>query len=158
MASPQEKLADALEALKALQAKGVVAVRSFDLSRIHRERLVRNGHLEQVMKGWYIPARPEGRTGESTAWYASFWDFCAVYFEERFGDRWCLSAEQSLFVHAGQRSVPRQLLVRAPKGRNKATTLPHDTSLFELRADPPPETSRQPRRPMAVPTAAASSR
>jgi hypothetical protein len=31
-------------------------------------------------------------------------------------------------------TVPRQLLVRSPKARNKITTLPHDTSLLETRA------------------------
>jgi hypothetical protein len=143
MASPQEKLADSLEALEALQRKGAVAVRSSDLSRTHRERLLQNGFLKEVMKGWYIPARPDERAGESTAWYASFWDFCAAYLEERFGDQWCLSPEQSLFLHAGQRTVPKQLLVRTPKGRNNATALPYDTSLFELRTDPPPEASRE---------------
>jgi hypothetical protein len=139
MASPQEKLADSLEALEVLQAKGVVAVRSSDLSRTDRERLLQNGFLKEVMKGWYIPARPEERTGESTGWYASFWDFCTAYLEERFADQWCLSPEQSLFLHVGQRTVPRQLLVRAPKGRNKPTDLPHNTSLFELRAELPPK-------------------
>ena len=143
MASPQEKLADSLEALEILLAKNVVAIRSSDLSRTHRERLVQNGFLKEVMKGWYIPARPEEHAGESTAWYASFWEFCAGYLEERFGDEWCLSPEQSLFLHTGQRTVPRQLLVRAPRGRNNVTALPHDTSLFELRVEPPPETSRE---------------
>jgi hypothetical protein len=143
MATPQEKLADSLQALETLQRTGVVAVRSSDLSRTDRERLLQNGFLKEVMKGWYIPARPDERAGESTVWYASFWDFCAAYLEERFGDQWCLSPEQSLFLHAGQRTVPRQLPVRAPKGRNNATVLPHNTSLFELRADPPPDTSRE---------------
>jgi hypothetical protein len=31
-------------------------------------------------------------------------------------------------------TVPRQLLVRSPKARNKVTTLPYDTSLFDTRA------------------------
>ena len=143
MASPQEKLADSLEALKALQREGVVAVRSADLSRTHRERLLKNGFLQEVMKGWYIPARPEERAGDSTAWYASFWEFCATYLEERFGEEWCLSAEQSLFLHAGRHTVPRQLLVRAAKGRNRPTALPHNTSLFDLRAELPPKGSRE---------------
>src|SRR5690606_15900404 len=144
MASPQEKLADSLEALEALQGKGVVAVRSSDLSRTDRERLLQAGFLKEVMKGWYyIPARPDERGGESTAWYASFWGFCAAYLERRFGDQWCLSPEQSLFLHAGQRTVPKQLLVRAPKGRNNATDLPHNTSLFELRAELPAASSRE---------------
>ena len=79
MATPQEKLAESLEALKALQERGVVAIRAADLARTHRERLVRNGFLQEVMKGWYIPARPDGPAGESTAWYTSFWAFCAAF-------------------------------------------------------------------------------
>jgi len=134
MASPHEKLAESLEALRALQDRRVVAVRSGDLTRTHRERLVKNGFLQEVMKGWYIPARPDEATGESTAWYASFWGFCAAYLKERFGANWSLSPEQSLLLHAGNMTVPRQLLVRSPMARNKITTLPHDTSLLDTRA------------------------
>jgi hypothetical protein len=47
MATPQQKLADSLETLAALQ-KRAVAVRSSDLSRIHRERLVTGGFLQEV--------------------------------------------------------------------------------------------------------------
>lgn len=140
MASPQEKLADSLEALEALQARGIVAVRSSDLSRTHRERLLKNGFLQEVMKGWYIPARPDQQAEETTAWYASYWAFFAAYLNERFGEQWCLSPEQSLFFHVGRRTVPKQLLVKAPRGRNKPTALPHGTSLFDLRAElPAPE-------------------
>ena len=134
MASPHEKLAESLEALRALQARGVVAVHSGDLTRRHRERLVKNGLLQEVMKGWYIPARQDEATGESTAWYAAFWGFWAAYLKERFGTNWSLSPEQSLLLHAGNTRIPRQLLVRSPKARNKITTLPHATSLFDTRA------------------------
>jgi len=134
MVSPHEKLAKSLEALRALQDRGVAAVRSGDLTRTHRERLVKNGFLQQVMKGWYIPVRPEEVTGKSTVWYASFWSFCAAYLQARFGTNWSLSPEQSLLLHAGNMTVPRQLLVRSPKARNKITTLPHGTSLFDTRA------------------------
>ena len=139
MASPQEKLAGSLEALRGLQERGIVAIRSRDLSRVYRERLVKNGFLKEVMKGWYIPARPDEIPGDSTAWYASFWDFCADYLAERFGKDWCLSPEQSLLLHAGNRTVPTQLLVRTPKGGNKPTTLPHGTSLFDVRYPVPKE-------------------
>jgi hypothetical protein len=88
MVSPHEKLAESLKSLRALQGRGVVAVRSGDLTRTHQERLVKNGFLQKVMKGWYIPARPDDATGESTAWYASFWGFCAAYLQERFGTNW----------------------------------------------------------------------
>ncbi len=143
MARPQEKLADSLKALKELQERGVVAIRSADLTRTHRERLLRNGFLYEVMKGWYIPARPDGAAGESTAWYASFWDFCAAYLNERFGTEWSLSPEQSLSLHVGNRAVPRQLLVRSPKARNRVTPLPHETSLFDVRAALPAEGQRE---------------
>jgi hypothetical protein len=134
MPRPHEKLAKSLEVLRALQDRGIVAVRSGDLTRTHRERLVKNGFLHEVMKGWYIPARPDEAKGESTTWYASFWGFCAVYLQERFGANWSLSPDQSLLLHTGNMTVPRQLLVRSPKARNKITTLPHGTSLLDMRA------------------------
>ena len=139
MATPQEKLAESLDALRKLQDRGVVAIRAADLSRAHRERLLKNGFLQEVMKGWYIPARPDDAARESTAWYASFWAFCAAYLRERFGSEWCLSPEQSLSLHAGNHAVPPQLVVRTPRGGNKATALPHGTSLFDVRAAVPEE-------------------
>ncbi len=75
MAKPSEKLANSLEALKALQGTGAQAIRSADLTRVHRERLLKHGFLQEIMKGWYIPARPDDTAGESTAWYASYWGF-----------------------------------------------------------------------------------
>jgi len=91
------------------------------------------------MKGWYISSRPDALAGESTAWYASFWDFCASYLNGRFSTDWCLSPEQSLLLRAGNRTVPPQLLVRSPKGDNKITGLPHDTSLLTVRYSMPDE-------------------
>jgi hypothetical protein len=134
MATPSEKLANALETLHTLQTNGVAAIRSADLSRTHRERLVQNGFLEEVIKGWYVPARPGETRGESTAWYASFWKFCAAYLNHLKGDDWCLSPEQSIALHVEDMTVPRQLLVRATKARNNVTELPHGTSLLDIRA------------------------
>ena len=133
MARPSDHLASSLEQLKNLQRQGRVAVRARDLSRVHRERLSRNGFLREVMKGWYIPSRPDEQVGETTAWYAAYWAFAAQYLESRFGDEWCLSADQSLLFHVGDRAAPSQLLVRSPKGSNKPTPLPHDTSVFDVR-------------------------
>ena len=81
--------------------------------------------------------------GDSTAWYASFWRFCAAYLETRFGAKWCLSPEQSLSLHAGNWTVPKQLVVRSPKARNKVTGLPHGTSLLDLRAALPAAGDRE---------------
>jgi len=93
--------------------------------------------LQEVMKGWYIPAHPDETVGESTAWYASFWQFCAAYLKHLKGDDWCLSPEQSLSLHAENWSVPRQLLIRASRARNNVTALPHETSLLDIRASIP---------------------
>ena len=139
MATPQEKLAESLEALRKLQDRGVVAIRAADLSRAHREHLLKNGFLQEVMKGWYIAARPDDGAGESTAWYASFWAFCAAYLRERFGSEWCLSPEHSLSLHTGNHAVPPQLVVRSSRGGNKATALPYGTSLLDVRAAVPEE-------------------
>ena len=109
-------------------------MRASDLPRSHRERLVRHGFLLPVIKGWYVAASPDRRAGDTTAWYASFWRFCAGYLNARFGEAWCLSPEQSLLLHTGNRTVPGQLLVRAPRGRNQVTSLLHGTSLLEVRA------------------------
>ena len=134
MPSAAEKLASSLEELETLQSGGSIALRSKDMSRTHRERLLKAGFLKEVMKGWYIPSRPDENAGESTAWYTSFWGFCAQYLSDRFGTDWSLSPEQSLIIHAGNTTVPAQLLVRAVKGGNSKTDLPHNTSLFETRA------------------------
>ena len=133
MATPQQKLAESLAVLKKLQDEGLVAIHSKTMTRTHRERLVNNGFIEEVMKGWYIPVRPEEPAGESTAWYASFWGFCADYLNSRFGDQWCLSPEQSLCIHSGNWNVPGQLLVRTPKGGNKPTYLLHETAILDVR-------------------------
>jgi hypothetical protein len=137
MAKPSEKLAESLEALHTLQERGIIAIRSSDLTRTHRERLRQNGFLQEVMKGWYTPARPDETEGESTAWYASFWRFCAAYLQHLKGKDWCLSPEQSLLLHAENWTVPRQLLVRAAKARNNITPLPHGTSLLDVRSTLP---------------------
>jgi len=121
MATPSEKLADSLEVLHKLQEAGKVAIRSSDLTRTHRERLSKNGFLQEVMKGWYIPARPDESVGESTAWYASYWQFCATYLHQLRGDDWSLSPEQSITLHVENWAVPKQLLIRATKAGNNLT-------------------------------------
>jgi len=137
MAEPSTKLANSLEALKALQDAGRSAIRSRDLSRTHRERLLKNGFLKEVMRGWYVQSRPDEGQGESTAWYASYWEFLKDYLNERYGDDWSLSPEQSLLLHAANRAVPRQLLIRSPKGSNNTTDFPFETSLVDTRQATP---------------------
>ena len=140
MATPNEKLAESLDALKALQQDGRRVFRSDDLSRIHRERLVANGFLQEVMKGWLISSSPSVHTGDSTPWYASFWEFCARYCNDRFAEEWYLSPEQSLLLHGERTVIPDQVVVNSPKGTNNAIELLFGTSLYDLKVPAMPAT------------------
>ncbi|MBX9786946.1 MAG: Fic family protein [Alphaproteobacteria bacterium] len=137
MAKPQEKLAQSLKVLKDLQQKERIVLRTTDLSRTHRERLLANGFIREVIKGWYIPTRPDEGAGESTGWYSSFWEFCTAYLNHRFGAAWCLSPEQSLNLHSGNKTIPKQVLIRAPKASNKVTLLLYETAVLDVRATLP---------------------
>ena len=128
-----EKLAKSLLVIKQYQDQGVVAIQSKMLERADRERLIKHGFIKEVLRGWYVLSAPDERQGDSTLWYTSYWKFCAAYLNNRLGEQWCLSAEQSLNLHIGEKMVPAQLLVRSPKGRNQPTHFIHDTSVFDVR-------------------------
>ena len=92
MAKLSDKLAASLEALKTLQEHqpNLVIKGTSPLGATHTKRLVENGFLQRVIKGWYIPSMP-GSEGDTTVWYASYWAFIAAYANERFGTEWCLT-------------------------------------------------------------------
>src|SRR3954462_3026214 len=106
MATPAEKLADALDSLHALQKDGLVAIHTNDISTVYRQRLLKNGFLKEVVRGWYIPSSPEEKQGDSTSWYANYWEFCARYINEKYSDNYILSADQSVQLHSGNQTVP----------------------------------------------------
>ena len=134
MGTPAENLAKSLELLKSLQGQGRVAIRSSNLTRVHRQRLVKNGFLIEVMKGWYYPSNPLLQPGETTSWSISYWGFCSQYLTHRFGDDWTLSAENSLLWQTGNRQVPQQLIVKSPKASNNVQALLHRTTILGLKA------------------------
>jgi hypothetical protein len=133
MPTPQQNLAAALKELHKLQKDGRNVFSSAELPRFARERLMRQGFLQPVVKGWLISSKPGVAPGDSTPWYASFWEFCARYCNKRFGDKWHLSPEQSLLLQAENSSVPVQVIVYSPKGTNNTLALPFRTSLFDLK-------------------------
>jgi hypothetical protein len=137
MATPAERLADSLDELRKLQVDGKVAIQSDELSRTHRERLVANGFLKEVVKGWYIISRPDERPGDTTSWYSNFWHFCSRFLNEKHKENWCISAEQSMQIHAGNWSVPTQLIIKSPEANNFKTELLYETSLFSMRSELP---------------------
>ncbi len=141
MPKPNEKLAESLTVLRELQRNGRRIFRSSDLSRTHRERLLRNGFLREVVKGWVMSSSPNAEAGDSTPWYASFWNFCESYCNERFADSWHLSPEQSLLLHAENTVIPSQAVVYSTKGTNHAVSLPFDTSLYDLKQSSMPAKS-----------------
>lgn len=130
-----EKLAASLQVLAGLQEEGRRVFASSEISRTHRDRLKRAGFITPVIKGWWMATDPGVRPGDTTAWYASFWEFCGRYCSSRFGNRWHLSPELSLLLHAEATDVPRQVVVHALKGTNNAIELPFETSLFDYAVD-----------------------
>lgn len=142
MATLQQKLADSLSVLKKYQDQhpdNLVIKGATTLGATHTKRLVDTGYLQMVIKGWYIPSFP-GNEGDSTVWYVSYWPFMTAYLNDKFGDRWCLSAEMSLYLYSGKSVVPKQLIVRAEKGNNNVTLLPFGTSLLDIKASVPKTT------------------
>lgn len=65
--------------------------------------------------------------------------FLLPIFGRKIWEKWIISPEESLLLHAGDTAVPKQLIVRSPDANNTTITFPHNTSLFQLRADLPPQ-------------------
>jgi hypothetical protein len=137
MATPAENMAKSLEALKELHDSGKIAIKTSDLSRTNRERLQKNGFLKEVIKGWYIATPANEQTGDSTSWFTSYWAFCAGYLENRYGDDYFISPDQSILLHAGNWTVPQQLIIRTSRGVNHNTPLPFNTSLWNWQSPVP---------------------
>lgn len=146
MASIQQKIADSLSVLKNFQDTndcGIVKGMK-TLGETHTKRLIENGYLEQVIKGWYMPTMP-GMEGDTTAWYASYWKFIVAYSNNRFADNWCLTPEESLDFYAGDTTAPNQLIIRSTKASNNIVNLMHGTSLLDISASMPKQVVIEPK-------------
>lgn len=130
---PNQQLAESLKKAKDLAREGLI--KSSLLDRTHRERLIKAGCLTEVIRGWYLLTSPDASNGGSTAWFGGFWAFTKRYMDERFGENeYCVSAESSLNFHAGDTTIPRQIIILTKKESNSNIDLIHDTSIF-LRTD-----------------------
>lgn len=134
MAPPNTLLAKSLTVLADLQKAGKHVIRGSELPRMDRQRLVKAGFLEEVFRGWYLPSRSDAQPGSSAAWFAGMREFIASYCDERFGDDWHVSPDQSLMLRTGERTLPKQVQVWAPGANNQIVPLPHGCSLFLYRA------------------------
>ncbi len=137
---PTNKLVSSLAVLKERQARGARIFRSDDFKRSDRERLIKHGFLQSVIRGWLVSSSPETTEGDTTPWFASFWEFCWLYCNHRFKQEWNLSPQQSLAHYAEKTAVPNQVVVHSPHGQNNTIKLPFGTSLFCLKQKSmPPE-------------------
>lgn len=141
MGSINKKLARSLEVLMERQGEGRRIFRSAEFPREDRERLLRNGFLQPVIQGWLMLSSPSAKPKDTTPWYSSVWEFCAQYCAHRFGDRWHLSAGDSLLLHAENTAVPKRIRVQAEQGTNHNLSLPFDTVLSDLKAARIPDDS-----------------
>ncbi|GAB6041051.1 hypothetical protein [Endothiovibrio diazotrophicus] len=130
--SPDTLLAESLKRVQAKAHLGVI--RSSEISRTDRERLLRGGWLRNVIKGWYLltgrPLAQADEAGDTTLWYSHFWDFVGVYLSGRYDNEYCLSAEASLDLHTGSSTIPAQVVALVKRGGGQPLYLPHDTSLL----------------------------
>ena len=129
MAQPFHKLL-AASLRNAKQAAGHQIIRSEQLSRINRERLIKADCLQKIVRGWYLFCTPGTDPGESAPWYASFWDFVRLYLTERFGKDYCLSPEASLNLYLGKNYLPSQIVIITKSGGTAVLKLLHNTSLL----------------------------
>lgn len=130
-----DQLASALNRVHEIAKKqGGNIVLSADIERSDREFLVRMGWLQEIIKGWYMLVKPDVHTGESTIWYANFWDFIRIYLEHHHGEDYCLSAENSLELHVGSCAIPRQVIAITARGGGQPQELLFNTSIFAYAA------------------------
>ncbi len=124
----RETLADILEKVYKVSKNNIVQSRL--LSRRDRQRLLVAGFMQEVIKGWYILIDPTRNEGESTSWYASFWNFIQIYLDQRLGTEYCLSAECSLDVWAESETILPQLVVITKKASTSVIKLPFNSSIL----------------------------
>lgn len=121
-------LAKVLERVCKVAENGII--QSSDLSRGDREKLARAGLLKEIIKGWYVIVDPTKVDGETTLWYATYWNFVRIYLKKRLGDEYCLSAECSLDVWSESDYILPQLVVVTSKSSTSIVNLPFNTSIL----------------------------
>ncbi len=124
----KKPLADILE--KAHKASENNIIQSKLLDRTDRQKLLIAGFMQEIIKGWYILVDPTRNEGESTSWYASYWNFVQTYLNQRLGKDYCLSAECSLDIWAESEIILPQLVVITKKASTSVIKLPFNSSIL----------------------------
>jgi Fic family protein len=105
----QQKLATALTELHRVLGSERGVVRGKQIKNTTRVLLLERGYLREILKGWYFVSDPLAAPGDTTPFFANYWEYLATYLSERFGADYCLTAEHSLLRHAQHNVVPKQV-------------------------------------------------
>lgn len=127
--SEQQKLAKALEELRQIIGLDHGVVRGNQLKNSTRVLLLEKRFLREVLKGWYFVSDPSADLGDTTLFYANFWEYLAHYLNDRFDNKYCLTAEYSMLRHSRYNLVPRQINVILATNQSQIQTLAYQHSL-----------------------------
>lgn len=136
----RQRLARALEELHGVLGSDQGVVRGKQLANAHRLLLLERGYLREILKGWYFVSDPVAEPGDTTPFYANFWEYLARYLEERFGAGYCLTAEHSLLRHAQYNVIPKTVNVMLAVNQSQVQELAfgHTVALYPGRSAFPP--------------------
>ena len=128
----QQKLAKALTELHSVLGSEQGVVRGKQIKNSTRLLLLERGYLREILKGWYFVSDPLAEPGDTTPFYANYWEYLASYLTERFGTDYCLTAEHSLLRHAQHNVVPKQVNVMLAVNQSQAQELAfgHSVALY----------------------------
>lgn len=104
--SASQRLSRALSELHSVLGAERGVVRGPQISNATRVLLLEKGYLREILKGWYFVSDPLVGHGDTTPFYANFWEYLASYLDDRFGTNYCLTAEHSLLRHAQYNVIP----------------------------------------------------
>lgn len=132
------KLSTALAELHGVLGSERGVVRGSELKNATRLLLLDRKFLRQVIRGWYFVSDPAAGGGDTTPFYANFWEYLARYLDERFGIKYCLSAEHSMLRHAASNVVPQQVAVHLGVAQSQVQPLAFAITLNMYPATLPP--------------------
>jgi fido (protein-threonine AMPylation protein) len=121
--SSKQRLARSLKELYDVLGADRGVVRGSQISNDARLLLLKTGYLREILKGWYFVSDPTAAAGDTTPFYANFWEYLARYLGDRFGADYCLTAEQSLLRHAQYNVIPRTVNVMLAVNQSQVQNL-----------------------------------
>lgn len=140
--SARQKLARALEELHGVLGSERGVVRGPQISNANRLLLLEAGYLREILRGWYFVSYPTAEQGDTTPFFANFWEYLTRYLSERFDTGYCLTAEHSLLRHAQHTVIPKTVNVMLAVNQSQVQELAfgHTVALFPGRSTfPTPE-------------------